>query len=53
MKVEFLKKFSKDIDDLKLKSVKQALMRVIENMETVDSLGKIPNVKKLKAYKTA
>lgn len=53
MKVEFLKKFSKDIDDLKIKSVKRALIRLIENMEAVDSLDKIPNVKKLKGHKTA
>ena len=53
MKVEFLKKFSKDIDELKLKTVKQSLMRLIENMENLDSLDEIPNLKKLKGYKTA
>ena len=53
MKVEFLKKFSKDIDELKLKSVKRTLILLIENMEAVDSLDKIPNVKKLKVHKTA
>ena len=53
MKVEFLKKFSKDLDNLKLKFVKQALIRLIETMESVDSLEKIPNTKKLKGHKTA
>jgi mRNA interferase RelE/StbE len=53
MKVEFLKKFSKDLDDLRPKPVKQVLIRVIELMETVDSLEKIPNTKKLKGHKTA
>jgi mRNA interferase RelE/StbE len=53
MKVEFLKKFSKDIDDLNVKSVKQSLIRLIELMETVDSIEKIPNTKKLKGHKTA
>lgn len=53
MKVEFLKKFSKDLDDLKLKSVKQSLLRLIELMETVENLEKIPNTKKLKGHKTA
>jgi mRNA interferase RelE/StbE len=53
MKVEFLKKFSKDIDDLNVKSVKQSLIRLIELMETVDSVQKIPNTKKLKGHKTA
>ena len=53
MKVEFLKKFSKDLDELKLKSVKKALMRLIENMETADNLERVPNTKKLKGHKTA
>ncbi|MEP6950966.1 MAG: hypothetical protein ABI863_16890 [Ginsengibacter sp.] len=53
MKVEFLKKFSKDIDGLNLKPVKQAMMRLIELMEAVDSLEKIPNTKKLTGHKTA
>ena len=43
MKVEFLKKFSKDLDDLKLKHVKLALMRLIEVMEVIVRLEKIPN----------
>ena len=47
MKVEFLKKFSKDLDDIKTKSVKQSVIRLIELMETVDSLDKIPNTKKV------
>ena len=46
MKVEYLKKFSRDLDELKLKSVKQSLIRLIELMESVDSLEKIPNTKK-------
>ena len=29
MKVEFLEKFSKDIDELRIKSVKHALMHII------------------------
>lgn len=53
MKVEFLKKFSKDLDDLRTKTVKLALIRVIEFMEETDSLDKIPNTKKLKGHKTA
>ena len=46
MKVEYLKKFSRDLDELKLKSVKQSLIRLIELMESADSLEKIPNTKK-------
>ena len=53
MKVEFLKKFSKDTDDLKQKSVKQSLLRLIELMESVDTLEMIPNTKKLKGHKSA
>ena len=53
MKVEFLKRFSKDLDDVKSKPVKQSIIRAIELMETVDSLEKIPNIKKLKGHKSA
>lgn len=53
MKVEFLKKFSKDLDDLRTKTVKLALIRVIEFMEETDSIDKIPNTKKLRGHKTA
>lgn len=53
MKVEFLNKFSKDLDDLKVKSVKQSLIHLIESFEAVDKLEKIPNTKKLKGHKTA
>ncbi len=53
MKVEFLKKFSKDLDDIKSKFVKQSVIRLIELMETADSLDKIPNIKKLKGHKSA
>lgn len=35
MKVEFLKRFSKDLDDIKAKSVKQSVIRLIEVMELV------------------
>jgi len=53
MKVEFLKKFSKDIDNVRTRPVKQALTRIIELMEETDSLDKIPNTKKLKGHRTA
>jgi mRNA interferase RelE/StbE len=53
MKVEFLKKFSKDLDDVRTRPVKQALIRVIELMEETDSLDKIPSTKKLKGHRTA
>ncbi len=53
MKVEFLKKFSKDLDSLKLKSVKLILINHIEFLEAVKSVDKIPNTKKLQGHKTA
>ncbi len=53
MQVEFLKKFSKDLDDLNVKPVKQSLIDVIELMEAVKRLEDIPNTKKLKNNKTA
>ena len=53
MKVEFLKRFSKDIDDLTVKSVKSALKKVIESIENADALTEIPNTKKLQGHRTA
>lgn len=53
MEVEFLKQFSKDLDSIKLKSVKQSLTNLIEMMENVDTISEIPNIKKLKGRKTA
>ena len=53
MKVEFLKRFSKDIDQLTVKSVKAALKRVIESIEDADTLTKIPNTKKLQGHNCA
>jgi len=53
MKVEFLKKFSKDLDNIKAKSVKQSVIRLIELMEAVDTVDKIPNTKKLKGHRNA
>jgi mRNA-degrading endonuclease RelE of RelBE toxin-antitoxin system len=53
MKVEFLKKFSKDLDGVNTKSVKSTLLKVITLMESVTSLDDIPNTKKLKGHKSA
>lgn len=53
MKVEFLKKFSKDLVILKLKAVKQTLLHHIELLEDVETLDKIPNTMKFRGYKTA
>ncbi len=53
MKVTFLKKFSKDIDGVEPKSVKLNLLKILELMESVNSLDDIPNTKKLKVHKSA
>jgi mRNA interferase RelE/StbE len=53
MKVEFLKKFSKDLDSVNSKTVKQSLIRVIELLENAQTLEEIPNLKKLKGHKSA
>ena len=53
MKVEFLKRFSKDIDELTVKSVKSALKKVIESIESANTLTDIPNTKKLQGHRTA
>jgi mRNA-degrading endonuclease RelE of RelBE toxin-antitoxin system len=53
MQVEFLKKFSKDLDDLKVNSVKQSLGNVIQLMEAAERLEDLRNTKKLKNNKTA
>ena len=46
MNVEFLKKFSKDLDDLKSKSGKESLIRLIEAMESFIALRKFQIQKK-------
>lgn len=53
MKVEFSKKFSKDLDNLKLKSIKQILLNHIEFLDNIETLAEIPNTKKLRGHKTA
>lgn len=53
MKVEFLKSFSKDLDSINSKSVKQSLIRVIAILEKADNLTDIPNLKRLKGHRNA
>ncbi len=53
MKVEFLKRFSKDMNEIPMKSIRISLKKIIESMESADSLTKIPNTKKLQGHKTA
>jgi mRNA interferase RelE/StbE len=53
MKVEFLAKFLKDIDKLKVTHVKESVVNTIELLEAAESLAEIPNLKKLKGHKSA
>ena len=53
MKVEFLKSFSKDLDIVSSKTIKNSLTKTIELIESANSLDQIPNIKKLKGHKSA
>ncbi len=53
MRVEFLEKFSRDVDKISVKSVKQSVARLILHIEAADSLANIPQVKKLTGFKSA
>ena len=53
MEIEFLDKFSKDLDKISLKSVKTSLSRLIQEVESAGSLSEIPNAKKLKGHRSA
>lgn len=53
MQVEFLKKFSKDIDHITIKAVKNNLAKLIRLMESEENLNNIPHLKKLAGHKAA
>jgi mRNA interferase RelE/StbE len=53
MQVEFLSKFSKDLDSINQKSVKNNLIKLIELFELENNLNNIPNIKKLAGHKSA
>jgi mRNA interferase RelE/StbE len=53
MQVEFLGKFSKDLNRINIKSVRLNLIRLIQLMESSDNLANIPNLKKLSGHKSA
>lgn len=53
MQVEFLKKFSKDIDHITIKAVKNNLAKLIRLMESEENLNNIPHLKKLTGHKSA
>jgi mRNA interferase RelE/StbE len=53
MEAEFLEQFSKDLDSIHLKSVKNGLAKLIVRIELAQSLNEIPQTKKLKGQKSA
>ncbi len=53
MKVEFLAKFSKDIDAIGQKSVRLKLLSIIEQLEQADDISELAQLKKLTGHKSA
>ena len=53
MQVEFLAKFNRDIDRIHLKSVKKSLAEIIDQVKASNSISQIPNLKKLKGFRSA
>ena len=53
MQVEFLSKFSKDIDKINQKSVRNNLIKLVQLIESVNDLENVPNLKKLTGHKSA
>jgi mRNA interferase RelE/StbE len=53
MQVEFLSKFSKDLDSINNKIVKSNLVKLIKLFESENDLNNIPNLKKLTGHKAA
>jgi mRNA interferase RelE/StbE len=53
MQIEFLSSFDKDLDNLKQKSVRIQIARLIEKIESSENLLHLPNLKKLKGHRSA
>jgi mRNA interferase RelE/StbE len=53
MIVEFLEKFSKDIDRINQPHVKDGVVRMIKRVEAAKSFSEIPHTKKLSGHKSA
>jgi len=53
MNIEFLDKFSKDIDKISSKSIKKKIVDIIQQIENSSDLSNISNVKKLIGFSTA
>lgn len=53
MKIEFLSRFSKDIDKIKNQTIKEEIASIIEFVESASALSDIPQLKKLTGMKNA
>jgi len=53
MQVEFLARFSKDLDKINSKTVKQEVIKFIELIDEAKSISSLPNIKKLIGHKNA
>ncbi|CAN5560115.1 type II toxin-antitoxin system RelE/ParE family toxin [soil metagenome] len=53
MNTSFLSQFEKDIEKIRMQSVKDDIANAIEQVEAADGLPAIVNLKKLKGFKTA
>lgn len=53
MKVEFLRSFAKDVDELTSSVAKQRIMDLIRQVESASSIRQIPQIKKLKGLTSA
>lgn len=53
MQVEFLSSFSKDLDKIKSKKLKESVKSLIEKIGRSESLSEIPNIKRLEGHKNA
>lgn len=53
MTVEFLEKFSKDLDKLNQPFVRSAVLKTIKRVESSKSISEVPKVKKLSGHKDA
>ena len=53
MQIDYLSKFSKDIDSISQKSVKTNLSKLIHSLELAENLTNIINLKKLVGHKSA
>jgi mRNA interferase RelE/StbE len=53
MRVEFLEKFSRDLDKVTQRSIRESVEKIILKVESAKSLTEISHIKKLSGHKSA